>query len=153
MHNCAVRAHVWIVLCTHTCIYRYILCIVFVYNIKLFEWLVNFFNIIGVRKGWTLTMWTCYIVNLLYCELWICLFLVLWTCYIDMFNNHILDSDRYRCIFRPELPFSMFPKYIYHFRFWSYRFWFCFRQKKYENGNGFNVYRSFPTIFIPSLNY
>jgi hypothetical protein len=29
-----------------------------------------------------------------------------------MFIDRTLDSNRYRCIFRAELPFSMFPKYI-----------------------------------------
>jgi hypothetical protein len=40
----------------------------------------------------------------------------------DMFTYHILDFDRYWCIFRTELLFSMFPKYRYRFRFRSYRF-------------------------------
>jgi hypothetical protein len=50
-------------------------------------------------------------------------------CYImkfDMFTDRILDSDRYRCIFRAKLSFPMFLKYRYRFRFRSYRFRFCF---------------------------
>jgi hypothetical protein len=45
----------------------------------------------------------------------------------DIFTDHILDFDHYRCIFRIELSFPMFLKYRYHFRFRSYRFLFCFR--------------------------
>jgi hypothetical protein len=45
----------------------------------------------------------------------------------DTFTDRILDFDRYRCIFRTELSFPMFPKYRYRFRFRSYRFRFCFR--------------------------
>jgi hypothetical protein len=29
----------------------------------------------------------------------------------DIFTDCILDSDRYRCIFRTKLSFPMFPKY------------------------------------------
>jgi hypothetical protein len=35
----------------------------------------------------------------------------------DMFTDRILDFDHYRCIFRTELSFLMFPKYRYRFRF------------------------------------
>jgi hypothetical protein len=45
----------------------------------------------------------------------------------DTFTDRILDFDRYRCIFRTELSFSMFPKYRYRFHFRSYRFRFRFR--------------------------
>jgi hypothetical protein len=73
-------------------------------------------------------------------------------CYImkfDMFTDRILDSDRYRCIFRAKLSFPMFPKYRYRsFPFPELPFSILFPIKKYENGNGFSVYRPFPTVFI-----
>jgi hypothetical protein len=68
----------------------------------------------------------------------------------DMFTDRILDFDRYRCIFRIELSFSMFPKYQYRFHFQSYCFRFC-SDKKYENGNGFSVYRPFSSL--PALRW
>jgi hypothetical protein len=61
-------------------------------------------------------------IKFLYCE-----FIVLKHFYIDMFTDRILYSDRYRCIFCIELPFSMFLKYQYRFCFRSYRFRFRFR--------------------------
>jgi hypothetical protein len=67
----------------------------------------------------------------------------------DMFTDHLLDFDRYRCIFRTELSFPMFTKYWYRFRFRSYRFDFV-SDKKYENRNGFSVDQPFPTVFIPT---
>jgi hypothetical protein len=56
----------------------------------------------------------------------------------DMFTDRILDFDRYQCIFRTKLSFSIS---------------ILFPIKKYENGNGFSVYRPFPTVFIPSYYY
>jgi hypothetical protein len=61
-----------------------------------------------------------------------------------MVTGCILDSDRYRCfLYRTsvsddsEIPMSfLFPE-------------LPFPIKKYENGNGFSVFRSFPTVFIP----
>jgi hypothetical protein len=60
---------------------------------------------------------------------WLVIFVVLLTCYIHMFTGRILDSDHYRCIFRIELSFPMFPKYQYRFRFRfnRFRFHFCRR--------------------------
>jgi hypothetical protein len=60
----------------------------------------------------------------------------------DMFTDHILDFDRYRCIFRTKLSFPMFPKYHIVSVFEVTVFDFV-SDKKYENGNGFSVYRSF----------
>jgi hypothetical protein len=45
----------------------------------------------------------------------------------DMFIDRIFDFDRYWCIFRTKLSFSMFSKYQYRFRFWGYRFRFWFQ--------------------------
>jgi hypothetical protein len=119
----------------------------------------------GYCELWTLSMWTCdfyelvilwtgyYIMN---CELVVFVIFCQLCCTVkfDMFTDRILDFDCYRCIFRTKLPFPMFLKYRYCFHFWSYRFRYCFRQKIW-NGNGFNVYRPFSSIYIYNtyINY
>jgi hypothetical protein len=67
------------------------------------------------------------------------------TCY--SFTIRILDSDRKQCNFHTKLLFPMLTNYRCRFR--SYRFRSRFREK-YENKNGFNVYRSFATVFTPT---
>jgi hypothetical protein len=68
----------------------------------------------------------------------------------DMFTDHILDFDRYRCISTPNFRFRCFRNTdivsvsgVTIFDFVS--------DKKYENGNGFSVYRPFSTVFIPTV--
>jgi hypothetical protein len=63
----------------------------------------------------------------------------------DMFTDRILDFDRYWCIFRTKLSFPMFRNTdivsvsgVTVFDFVS--------DKKYENGNGFSVYRPFSSL-------
>jgi hypothetical protein len=65
----------------------------------------------------------------------------------DMFTDRILDFDRYRCVFRTDFCFRCFRNTdivsvsgVTVFDFVS--------DKKYENDNGFSVYRPFPTVFI-----
>jgi hypothetical protein len=59
----------------------------------------------------------------------------------DMFTDRILDFDRYRCIFRTNLLFPMFPPISFPFS--ELPFSILFPIKKCENGNGFSVYRPF----------
>jgi hypothetical protein len=56
-------------------------------------------------------LWTCYIMN---CELVVFVIFCQLCCIVkfDMFTDRILDFYRYRCIFRTELSFPIFPKYI-----------------------------------------
>jgi hypothetical protein len=69
-------------------------------------------------------------------------------CKLVVFVN-LLDFDRYRCIFRTNIRFRCFRNTdivsvsgVTVFDFVS--------DKKYENGNGFSVYRPFLTVFIPN---
>jgi hypothetical protein len=99
------------------------------------------------KKGYRLycviqNMWTCVFVIFVN-------FVVLWYLHIDMVTDCILDSDRYRCFFVPNFRFRWFRNTdvvsvsgITVSDFVS--------DKKYENGNGFSVFRSFPIVFIPT---
>jgi hypothetical protein len=80
----------------------------------------------------------------LYCDIFILRYF-----HIDMVTDCILDSDRYRCfLYRTsvsndfEIPMS--------FPFPELPFPILFPIKKYENGKGFSVFQSFPTVFIPN---
>jgi hypothetical protein len=124
------------------------------------------------------SLWTCYTVNLLYCELMIfvnflyykfvilmnLLYHELWTCGICDLLSILFYCEVwyvYRSYFRFRLLSVYFPHRTFRFR--------CFRNtdiisvsgvtvfdfvsdKKYENSNGFSVYRPFPTVFIPNIS-
>jgi hypothetical protein len=68
-------------------------------------------------------------------------------CEVRYVYRSYLDFDHYRCIFRTELSFPMFPKYNIVFVSRVTVFDFVF-DKKFENGNVFSVYRPYPTVFI-----
>jgi hypothetical protein len=63
--------------------------------------------------------------------------------------DSILDFDRNRCSFRTELSFPMFPNYRFVF-ISGVTIFNLVSKEKYENENGFNVYRSLSTIFTPN---
>jgi hypothetical protein len=112
-------------------------------------WSLYTFYIINL---WSL--WTFYIVNLLYHELWTC-----GLC--DLLSTLLYYEVWY--IYRLYFRFRPLPVYFPHQTFVSFRntdivsvsgvtvFDFV-SDKKYENGNGFSVYRPFPTVFIPTPN-
>jgi hypothetical protein len=116
-------------------------CKLVIYELVIF---VNFLY----YKLWSL--WTCYIVNLLYHELWTCdllstlLYCEVWYVYRSYFRfrslpvyfphrTFVSDVSEIPISFLfPELPFSI-----------------SFPIKKYENSNGFSVYRLFSSLAAP----
>ena len=102
-----------------------------------------------------------FVFNLLYCELWIC-----GLCDICKFCCivNLLYWDIFIFIWLPiviKVPTGTDVFFVPNFRFRCFRntdivsvsevtvFDFV-SDKKYENSNGFSVYRPFPTVFIPS---
>jgi hypothetical protein len=69
-----------------------------------------------------------------------------------MVTDCILDSDRYRC-FLYRTSVSDDSEILMSFPFLELLFPISFPIKKYENSNGFSVFRSFPTIFIPKQQH
>jgi hypothetical protein len=98
-------------------------------------------------------LWTCYIVNLLYHELW--------TCGLCDFLSTLLYCEVWY-VYRSYFRFLPLPVYFPHRTFVSdfseihsvsgVTVFDFVSDKKYENGNGFSVYRPFPTVFIPTEN-
>jgi hypothetical protein len=92
------------------------------------------------------------LVNLLYHELWTCDF-------CDLLSTLLYCEVWY--VYRSYFRFWPLPVYFPHQTFVfdvseipiSFPFSILFPIKKYENGNGFSVYRPFPTVFIPSYYY
>jgi hypothetical protein len=70
----------------------------------------------------------------------------------DMFTDRILDFDRYRCILAPNFRFRCF-RNTDIVSVSGVTVFILFPVKKYENVNGFNVYRPFLAVFIPNLRY
>jgi hypothetical protein len=114
-------------------------------------WSLNTFYIINL---WSL--WTFYILNLLYHELWTCSL-------CDLLSTLLYYEVWY--IYRLYFRFRPLPVYFPHqtfvsdvseipisFPFPKLPFSILFPIKKYENGNGFSVYRPFPTVFFPTHN-
>jgi hypothetical protein len=132
----------------------------------------------GYCELWTLSLWTCdlyeliilwtcYIVifvNFLYYKFVILMNLLyheLWTCVLcDLLS--ILFYCEVWYVYRSYFRFRSLPVYFTHrtfvsdvseipisFPFPELPFSILFPIKKYENGNGFSVYRPFPTVFIP----
>jgi hypothetical protein len=122
------------------------------------------------------SLWTCYTVNLLYCELVIfvkflyykivilvnLLYHELWTCGICDLLSILFYCEVWH-VYRSYFRFRPLPVYFPHWTFVSdvseipisfpfseLPFSILFPIKKYENGNGFSVYRPFPTVFIPT---
>jgi hypothetical protein len=67
----------------------------------------------------------------------------------DIFTDCILDFDRYSVFSAPNFRFRCFQNtdIISVSRVTVFDF---VSDKKYENCNGFSVYRPFPTVFIPN---
>ena len=123
------------------------------------------------------SLWTCYTVNLLYCELVIFVNFLYYKfvnlmnlLYCEIVISLIVNLRSLRSllyyevwyVYRSYFRFRPLPVYFPHqtfvsdvseilisFPFPELPFSILFPIKKYENGNGFSVYRPFLTVFIP----
>jgi hypothetical protein len=147
-----------------TCYIVYLCSLWSTYHIVKLWSMLSICNIVNLWYLWS----NCYIVNLwslwstfyiVNCELVVFVifvnFVVLWMCYIDIFSYWY--GYRLYLRFRPVpmyFPYRAFDSDISEipisFSFPKLPFPISFPIKKYGNGNGFSVFRSFPTVFTPN---